>query len=158
MTVPLHPRIRVLLADDHPVFRHGLHDLLEDTQDVEVVGEAGTGEEAVRLATELEPDVVVMDVKLPGMSGIEASRRLLEVCPSARILVLTMFQDDGTVFAAMRAGARGYVLKDADKDDLLRAVQSVARGEAIFSRPSPRGCWSTSVDRAPACRAQRFRR
>lgn len=133
MTVPARPRIRVLLADDHPVFRHGLHDLLEDTEDVEVVGEAGTGQEAVRLATELEPDVVVMDVKMPGMSGIEASRRLLEVCPSARILVLTMFQDDATVFAAMRAGARGYVLKDADKDDLLRAVQSVARGEAIFS-------------------------
>jgi DNA-binding NarL/FixJ family response regulator len=125
--------LRVLLADDHPVFRHGLRDLLEDTEGVEVVGEASSGEQAVRLAEEAQPDVVLMDVKMPGMSGIEASRRVHEVCPSARILILTMFQDDGTVFAAMRSGARGYVLKDADKDDLLRAVQSVARGEAIFS-------------------------
>jgi DNA-binding NarL/FixJ family response regulator len=125
--------IRVLLADDHPVFRHGLRDLLEDVEHVQVVGEASTGEDAVRLADAIQPDVVLMDVKMPGMSGIEASRRIHEVCPSARILILTMFQDDGTVFAAMRAGARGYVLKDADKEDLLRAVQSVARGEAIFS-------------------------
>jgi DNA-binding NarL/FixJ family response regulator len=112
-----------------------LHGLLEDAEDVhiDVVAEAGNGDDAVRLAGELQPDVVLMDVKMPGMSGIEASRRVLEACPSARILILTMFQDDSTVFAAMRAGARGYVLKDADKDDLLRAVQSVARGEAIFS-------------------------
>jgi DNA-binding NarL/FixJ family response regulator len=125
--------VRVLLADDHPVFRHGLHDLLDDADDVQVVGEAGSGEEAVHLSAELQPDVVLMDVKMPGMSGIEASRRVREVCPAAHILILTMFEDDGTVFAAMRAGARGYVLKDADKDDLLRAVRSVARGEAIFS-------------------------
>jgi DNA-binding NarL/FixJ family response regulator len=125
--------LRVLLADDHPVFRHGLRDLLEDIDDLQVVGEASGGEEVVRLAQDTQPDVVLMDVKMPGMSGIEASRRVHEVCPSAHILILTMFQDDGTVFAAMRAGARGYVLKDADKDDLLRAVQSVGRGEAIFS-------------------------
>jgi DNA-binding NarL/FixJ family response regulator len=125
--------VRVLLADDHPVFRHGLHDLLDDAADLQVVGEASSGEEAVQLSRELQPDVVLMDVKMPGMSGIEASRRLREVYPAARVLILTMFEDDGTVFAAMRAGARGYILKDADKDDLLRAVQSVARGEAIFS-------------------------
>ncbi|HEY1297214.1 MAG TPA: response regulator transcription factor [Chloroflexota bacterium] len=125
--------VRILLADDHPVFRHGLRDLLEDADGLQVVGEASSGEEAVHVSSELQPDVVLMDVKMPGMSGIEASRRLREVCPATRVLILTMFEDDGTIFAAMRAGARGYVLKDADKDDLLRAVQSVARGEAIFS-------------------------
>jgi DNA-binding NarL/FixJ family response regulator len=125
--------VRVLLADDHPVFRHGLRDLLEEADGLQVVGEASNGDEAVQLSAQHQPDVVLMDVKMPGVSGIEATRRLRDVCPAARILILTMFEDDGTVFAAMRAGARGYVLKDADKDDLLRAIQSVARGEAIFS-------------------------
>jgi DNA-binding NarL/FixJ family response regulator len=125
--------LRILLADDHPIFRHGLRGLLEDVPDVQVVGEATSGEEAVDQAGALAPDLVLMDVKMPGMNGIEASRRLQAICPAARILILTMFEDDATVFAALRAGARGYVLKDADREDLLRAIRAVARGEAIFS-------------------------
>ncbi len=125
--------VRVLIADDHPFFRDGMHMFLDTTPDIEVVGEAATGGDAVVGAVALAPDVVLMDIKMPGMSGIEATRRIREECPSAHVLVVTMFEDDATVFTAMRAGARGYVLKDAEKDDVLRAIRSVARGEAIFS-------------------------
>src|SRR6266545_5374430 len=125
--------LRILLADDHPLFRHGLQTLLGATSDLEGVGEATTGEEAVRLAETLQPDLILMDLRMPGTSGIEATRRILHTSPHIRVLVLTMFEDDASVFTAMRAGARGYVLKDAEKDDLLRAIRAVARGEAIFS-------------------------
>ena len=102
--------LRVLIADDHPLFRDGMRGLLATKPDIEVVGEATTGEEAVKLAGELEPDVILMDIKMPGVSGIEATRRILTTNPRAHILVVTMFEDDATVFAAMRAGASGYVL------------------------------------------------
>jgi DNA-binding NarL/FixJ family response regulator len=125
--------MRILLADDHPLFRHGLQTLLGASPDLEVVGEATTGEEAVRLAETLQPDLVLMDLRMPGTSGVEATRRILHTSPHIRVLVLTMFEDDASVFTAMRAGARGYVLKDAEKEDLLRAIRAVARGEAIFS-------------------------
>jgi DNA-binding NarL/FixJ family response regulator len=125
--------MRILLADDHPLFRHGLQTLLGASPDLEVVGEATTGEEAVRLAETLQPDLVLMDLRMPGTSGVEATRRILHASPHIRVLVLTMFEDDASVFTAMRAGARGYVLKDAEKEDLLRAIRAVARGEAIFS-------------------------
>lgn len=125
--------LRILIADDHPLFRDGLSLLLSTTPDLEVVGEATGGEQAVSLAATLRPDVIVMDLKMPGGGGIEATRRILAAAPQTRILVVTMFEDDATVFTAMRAGARGYVLKDAEKDDLLRAIRSVGRGEAIFS-------------------------
>src|SRR5690242_6827046 len=104
--------VRVLIADDHPFFRDGLHMFLETTPDIVVVGEVATGDEAVLQAITLAPDVVLMDIKMPGASGIEATRRIREECPAARVLVVTMFEDDATVFTAMRAGARGYVLKD----------------------------------------------
>jgi DNA-binding NarL/FixJ family response regulator len=125
--------LRVLLADDHPVFRHGLRTLLDATPDLEVVGEARSGGEAVELTTSLRPDVVLMDLKMPDQSGIEATRRIVQGQAHTRVLVVTMFEDDASVFAAMRVGARGYVLKDAERDDLLRAIRAVGRGEAIFS-------------------------
>lgn len=125
--------LRVLIADDHTLFRYGMRGLLATQPDIEVVGEAKTGDEAVRLAGELKPDVVLMDIKMPGVSGIEATRRILADHPRVRILMVTMFEDDASVFTAMRAGARGYVLKDADKDDVLGAIRTVGRGGAVFS-------------------------
>jgi len=126
-------QLRILIADDHPVFRHGVRALLESTPEVEVVGEVTTGEEAITLAESLKPDVVLMDIQMPGINGIDATRRIVQTSPYIRVLVVTMFQDDGSVFAAMRAGARGYILKDATKDEILRAIRAVGNGEAIFS-------------------------
>jgi DNA-binding NarL/FixJ family response regulator len=124
--------LRVLIADDHPLFRDGMRGLLSTQPDIEVAGEATTGEEAVALAGELEPDVVLMDIKMPGLSRIEATRRVLAANSRVCVLVVTMFEDDATVFTAMRAGARGYVLKDDDKDDVLGAIRTVGRGGAVF--------------------------
>ncbi len=126
-------QLRVLVADDHPLFRGGLRALLGAVPDTTVIGEATTGEEAVALAAELQPDMVVMDIQMPGVSGIDATRRLLDASPHIGVLVVTMFEDDYSVFAAMRAGAKGYVLKDADEEDMLHAIRAVGRGEAIFS-------------------------
>ena len=126
-------RIRVLVADDHPVFRRGMRAILGAEPDTELIGEATDGEEAVKLALELSPDVTLMDLNMPKMTGIEATRRILETNPDAAILMLTMFEDDKSIFAAMRAGAHGYVLKGADGADTLRAIHAAASGEAIFS-------------------------
>ncbi len=125
--------IRVLIADDHRFYREGVRALLTDARDVEVVGEAASGDEAIARAEALQPDVVLMDLKMPGLNGIEATRRVVGASPHVGVLVVTMYDDDDSVFAAMRAGARGYLLKDADQEDLLRAIQAVSRGEAIFS-------------------------
>ncbi|CAN5822651.1 response regulator transcription factor [soil metagenome] len=125
--------IRVLIADDHPIFRDGMRGLLDSVDDVEVVGEASSGDEAVERAEELQPDVILMDVKMPGMNGIEATREILHTSPHIGVLVVTMFRDDDSVFAAMRAGARGYLLKDASGDEVLNAIRSVAGGGAIYS-------------------------
>lgn len=125
--------LRVLIADDHPLFRHGIQALLNATPDLEVVGEAKTGEEAISLATSLQPDVILMDIQMPVITGIEATRRILPISPQIRILMVTMFEDESSVFTAMRAGARGYVLKDTEKVELLRAIRAVGAGEAIFS-------------------------
>jgi DNA-binding NarL/FixJ family response regulator len=125
--------LRVLIADDHPLFRHGIRALLEAAPDFEVTGEAKTGEEAIGLAASLQPDVILMDIQMPVINGIEATRRILHTSPHIRILMVTMFEDDASVFTAMRAGARGYILKDAEKVALLRAIRAVGRGEAIFS-------------------------
>lgn len=124
--------LRIVVADDHPVFRDGLRALIESMPDAELVGEASTGDEAVELATRLRPDVVLMDLQLPGRNGIEATRAIGEAAPEVAVLVLTMFEDEDSVFAAMRAGARGYLLKGADQDELMRAIEAVARGQAIF--------------------------
>ena len=125
--------LRVLIADDHPFFRDGMRMFLETTPDIAVVGEAATGEETVAQARTLQPDVILVDIKMPGLSGIEATRQILRWNSGIRVLIVTMFEDDATVFTAMRAGARGYVLKDAQKDDVLRAIRAVGHGEAIFS-------------------------
>ncbi|MGD9100793.1 MAG: response regulator transcription factor [Anaerolineae bacterium] len=124
--------IRILIADDHTLFRDGLSALLNSVPDTEVVGEAATGEEAIAQAASLQPDVILMDIQMPGVNGIEATRRILHTSPHVGVIVVTMFEDDDSVFAAMRAGARGYVLKGADQDEMLRAIRAVARGEALF--------------------------
>jgi DNA-binding NarL/FixJ family response regulator len=125
--------LRVLIADDHPLFRNGMRALLEADLDTEVVGEATTGEEAIEMAATLQPDVILMDLQMPRMSGIEATRSILHTSPHIRILVVTMYEDDHSVFTAMRAGARGYLLKGASPDEVLRAIAAVGSGEAIFS-------------------------
>jgi DNA-binding NarL/FixJ family response regulator len=124
--------IRILIADDHRLFRDGLHGLIDAVPDLEVVGEAATGDEAVERAASLHPDVILMDIKMPGLNGIAATRDILAASPQIGILVLTMFEDDDSVFAAMRAGARGYLLKAASHEELLRAIHGVGNGEAIF--------------------------
>ena len=125
-------RIRIAIADDHPVFRFGLRALLNAMPDTEVVGEVTSGEEALALVNSVRPDVILMDINMPGMNGIEATRRISQANPDIRILIVTMLEDD-SVFAAMRAGARGYVVKGAEPAEMLRAIRAVADGEAIFS-------------------------
>ncbi len=124
--------IRVLIADDHPLFRDGMHGLLDAMPDTEVVGEAATGDEAVALAASLQPDIILMDIKMPGLNGNAATREILARHPQIGILVVTMFEDDDSVFAAMRAGARGYLLKAASHEEIVRAIRGVSNGEAIF--------------------------
>ena len=124
--------IRVVVADDHPMFREGLAALFEALPDTEVVAECGSGAEAIEAAATHQPDVVLMDLQMPGMSGIDATRQIVGTSPHIGVLVVTMFDADDSVFAAMRAGARGYVLKGAGHDEILRAVRTVAAGEAIF--------------------------
>jgi DNA-binding NarL/FixJ family response regulator len=125
--------LRILVAEDHPLFRKGMVSLLSSVADFEVVGEAATGEEAVALAADLQPDVVLMDLQMPEVNGIEATRRILQESPNIRILVVTLFEDEDSVFMALRAGARGYVLKDADEEEMVHAIRAVGKGEAIFS-------------------------
>ena len=125
--------IRVVVADDHTLFREGLHALLASVPGVEVVGLAATGAEVVALAESLLPDIILMDLQMPGMNGIEATRQILRTSPHIGVIVLTMFDDDDSVFAAMRAGARGYLLKGADQAEVVRALRAVSNGEALFS-------------------------
>ena len=122
----------VLIADDHPAFRRGVALMLDGVEDVQVVGDADTGLRAVELSAELSPDVVLMDLRMPDLDGIEATRRIARADRPPAVLVLTMFEDDDSVFAAMRAGACGYLLKGADQQEIVRAIQAAAAGEAIF--------------------------
>src|SRR5690349_16396237 len=124
--------IRVLIADDHPLFRDGMHGLLDSVPDTEVVGEATTGDEVIAQAAALQPDVVLMDIQMPGTNGIEATREIVHTSPHIGVLVVTMYEDEDFVFAAMRAGARGYTLKGANQAEMLRAIRAVANGEVIF--------------------------
>ena len=124
---------RVLVADDHPVFRSGLRAIVDASEDMTVVAEAVNGAEAVELATVHRPDLILMDLHMPVLGGIEATRKILSQLPDVRVLVLTMIERDDAVMAAMRAGARGYLVKGSDRDEVLRGIRAVAAGDAIFS-------------------------
>ncbi|MFG2076382.1 response regulator transcription factor [Nonomuraea maritima] len=124
--------VRVVVADDHPLFREGLRSLICDSAATELAGVAADGDEAVAVTLEQRPDVVVMDLRMPGLNGVEATRRIVAALPEVAVLVLTMVEDDASIFAAMRAGARGYVLKGAEPETILRSILVVAAGEVIF--------------------------
>lgn len=124
--------IRVLVVDDHQLFREGLASLLTAAAETEVVGEAGTGGEAIERTESMKPDVILMDIQMPDMNGIETTRRILADHPNVGVIMLTMLEDDDSLFAAMSAGARGYILKGADKAEVLRTVVAVAEGQALF--------------------------
>lgn len=125
--------IRVLIADDHRLFRQGLRHVCQAAGGIEVVGEAENGREAVRLAQELKPDVVLMDIRMPDLDGVEATRQITAHDPTVRIVILTMYREDQYVFEAIKAGARGYLLKDVDEQELVEAVRAVHRGEALIN-------------------------
>ncbi|XVV10064.1 response regulator [Actinoplanes sp. CA-131856] len=148
--------IRLLLVDDQALIRAGFRMILEETGDIDVVGEAPDGAEAVRLTIELRPEVILMDVRMPGVDGIEATRRIVARDPAARVLVLTTFDLDEYAFAALRAGASGFVLKDVPVDELARAVRAVADGDAVVSPRITRSLLTayTSHLPVPAGRAQ----
>ena len=130
--------VSVLVIDDHPLVRQGLRAVFEATGDVEVIAEADNGVDAVRLCVEHHPDVALMDLQLPGVHGIEATRQITHAAPATAVLVLTMFDDDDTVFAAVSAGAVGYLLKGADGADIVAAVRAAAAGQAVFGAPVAR--------------------
>ena len=141
--------LRVLVVDDHPLYVAGVTGLLDSVGDIEVVGTAGDGEAALREATLARPDVVLMDLNLPGMSGLEATRRILAASPESAVVVLTMLDDDGSVLAAMRAGARGYVLKEAGQEELLATIRAVAAGGAVVGA-AVAGRMLAALDAKPA--------
>lgn len=125
--------MKILLADDHPLFRGGVRNLIETTEDLELAGEAETGEEAIKMALLLRPDVIVMDIRMPGINGIDATQKIKEKLPHTKILIVTMLKNDKSVFAAMQMGASGYVLKDAGELELLHSIRLVGNGGAVFS-------------------------
>ncbi|NOU66014.1 response regulator [Paenibacillus sp. LMG 31461] len=125
--------MRIMIADDHPIFRSGVRNLLQTTEDLIVVGEAASGDEVLGLVEQCQPDLILMDIRMPGLNGIEATRLVKEKYPHIHVLILTMFRDDQSVFTAMRVGAKGYVLKDADEIELLQSVRMVGNGGAVFS-------------------------
>ena len=148
--------IRILIADDHALFRGGLTALFLSVPDTEVVGEASTGGEAVALAADLQPDVVLMDIQMPDVNGIEATRAVVRDSPHVGVIVVTMFEDDDSVFAAMRAGARGYVLKGADQEEILKVIRAVAAGDAHFGPEIARRLMGFFATPRPAAPTEAF--
>ena len=158
-TPPGTPPIRVLLADDQPLIRAGLVMVITDAADIEVAGQAGTGAEALRLVHDLRPDVVVMDIRMPGLDGIEATRRIKAEAPATKVLMLTTFDDDENVYGSLHAGASGFLLKDMPLDDILAAVRVVAAGDALIAPSVTRRLIADFTDRgAAAGRNQRAER
>ena len=149
-------KLRVLIAEDSAPFRQGLRSLLQSVDALEVVGEATSGQAAIQLAGQLQPDIVLMDLQMPGLNGIEATRQIVYTSPHISILMLTMFEDDESVFAALRAGARGYLLKGALKAEIVRAIQGVASGEAIFGPTIARRLMQYFLAPRPAAPPQAF--
>ena len=153
------PPIRVLLADDQPLIRAGLVMVITDAPDIEVAGQAGTGAEALRLVHDLRPDVVVMDIRMPGLDGIEATRRIKAEAPATKVLMLTTFDDDENVYGSLHAGASGFLLKDMALDDILAAVRVVAAGDALIAPSVTRRLIADFTDRSAAAdRNQRAER
>ena len=148
--------IRVLIADDHAVYRWGLRTLLDSEPDTEVVGEASTGKEVVERAAEIRPDAILMDIQMPGINGIEATRRIIEANQQIGVVILTMYEDDDSVFSAMRAGARGYVLKGAHPSQILKVLRAVARGEAYFGPEIARRLMNFFSSAKPASPVEAF--
>ena len=148
--------IRVLIADDHAVYRWGLRTLLDSEPDTEVIGEASTGKEVVERAAEIRPDAILMDIQMPGINGIEATRRIIEANQQIGVVILTMYEDDDSVFSAMRAGARGYVLKGAHPSQILKVLRAVASGEAYFGPEIARRLMSCFSAPKPASPAEAF--
>jgi DNA-binding NarL/FixJ family response regulator len=132
------PKIKVLLADDHPVLRGGMRNLLEQEEDLEVVAEAGDGEEAIKYASELAPDVALMDIVMPKMSGIEATKQIKQVSPTTAVLILTAYDDDRYVIGLLQAGAAGYLLKSASGKQIVEAIRSVASGDSVLDQAATR--------------------
>ncbi len=149
-------RLRVIVVDDHPMYRDGLRMTLAATRDFESVGEAKDAESALEMVAEHRPDMVLMDLRLPGMSGIEATRRIVAADPGVRVVVVSMLEDDDSIFAAMRAGARGYLLKGADRDELLTALRAVAHGEVIFGAAIARRVMAFFTGQMPTAAAAAF--
>jgi len=148
--------IRLLIADDHRFFRDGVRAALQAVDGFEFVGEAATGEEVVEQATLLLPDVILMDLQMPGVNGIEATRRILQVNPRMGVIVVTMFGDTDSVLAAMRAGARGYILKDADEEELIRSIRAVYNGEALLGPEVAQRLLNYLVDVTPRASVTAF--
>jgi DNA-binding NarL/FixJ family response regulator len=124
--------IRILIVDDHTLFREGVRAIFKAVSDIEIVGEAATGQEAIKKVLTLLPDIILMDIQMPDMNGVEATQQILKTHPKTGIIILTMLEDDDSLFSALRAGARGYVLKGADKAEMVRSIRAVANGEALF--------------------------
>jgi DNA-binding NarL/FixJ family response regulator len=128
----LNEAINILIADDHTLFREGLVALFNSVSEMEVIGTAEDGQQVIRMAENLQPDVILMDIQMPKINGIAATREIIRTSPHIGVIIVTMFEDDDSVFAAMKAGARGYILKGADQDEMLMTIKAVARGEALF--------------------------
>lgn len=144
------PDVRVVIVDDHSIVLEGLSALLDSVEGIAVVGETTSGEQAIALAAELQPDVVLMDIEMPGIGGVEATRRITATCPGVAVIMLTMYGEDEFVFAALRAGAHGYLLKGSQQEDVVRTIGAVARGDAVFGPDIARRVLRTFTDPQPA--------